>query len=507
MAIVRTLTPRYSGSNRLLAASYVDNAAVPSISITNDHHGGCVDPVSLVVDTSNPSEPTIQLTPYVNSWTSTYWGWGTRLHGVNGTRPKIRPTDAERYFSISPEKIFYSYSIDGPYVASNTGVDLGAYHEFQFPSAFTQDSVYIWQQVPNTPNVVAYLAASVLASPYGHRIQADLDYTVDPTPGVIGTSVPQYSTMWWGKAIPNAPIYGFRIADDNRTTAGGKRRCITIAGQHAGEWNGASVHRHFVEWLINAQDGGDANQQAAYDLLGTWEFLMFPMMNPLGAYVGMHRGTPESGDGQTGWNVYLDPNRTWSSGSINLLDTHSAVNSAMIQAYPDGECNLAVDFHSKNLDDVAFFTNADAATCVEEQALLTAARGYDANYQAAVTPTYIAEAFSGWMDSDFLNTGPFTHCPVVIVYESGTDENFDEVENASLAAAFGRALLDRTIAGDYPPLPGLAVPFTGTVVPGEGNGVGQMLEVTHGIIPALSNITVTGITTTGITPTVNVTFE
>jgi hypothetical protein len=451
MAYTRKITPRFASGNRVAEASWIDAAAQPTIAVTNDFHGGCIDPGSLVIDNTIPSEPGIQLTPYVNAYTSQYWGWGGRFSGMNGKRPKFRPTDAERYLSIAPDEIYYSYDLDGPYYPSNPGTDQGAYHEYQFASAFTQDQVYIWQQIPTTPNVLAALVSSVLASPYGHRIQADLSYATDPTPGVIGTIEPDSPTMWWGKSIPNAPIYGFRIADDSRAVAGGKRRCISIGGQHAGEWSGTAIHRRFVEWLISAQDGGDINQQAAFDLLGSWEFLIFPLLNPLGMYVGMHRGSPESSDGQTGWNPYLDPNRVWYSGGFSL-ESHALVRAAMSQHYPGLEANLALDWHSRDGSDVAMYANADATTCPEEQALLTAARGYDANWQSTITVVAIDTSFAGWMDSDFAGTGDFTLCPVTVVVESGTGENFNETENGLIAAALGRGLLDRTVAGDYPGL-------------------------------------------------------
>lgn len=439
-----TLAAQESGSDT--AAFYETQA---NIAVDSMFGMGNINPATLTVDYTNPDEPEVLFTPYLDTWVDKYWGWAGRFTGMAGRKPFIQTPDSEAYYGIRPSKIYYSYDIDGPYIASTTNNgDQGDYHEWQFESAFIHDTVYIWQQVPTTFSVLDDLVDTVLNHQYGHRTVADIAYTTDPTPGVIATISSWSGSTWWGKTIPDLPLYSFRISDSTRSVEGGKRRCVIIAGQHAGEWTGVTQCRKFVEWLLDATPGGTTSQQAAWDLLGVMDFLIFPRTNPTGMYAGFHRTTAEMTNGQTGPNPYFDPNRDWYSAYF-YTDANTAVRAAMAAEWPELKCNIAIDWHTANAQDLQFFTNGNAAACPEEEAIRAAARSYDTNVAASLTVNPISESFQGWMDDGYPYTGDFTVCPVAITLEPGTAENFSDAESESLVDAIGRALLDRFNAGDF----------------------------------------------------------
>lgn len=314
---VRAYDAAGNRSTPALIESVTLEAGAVSIAVQHDLDSGNINPSLTVITDSAGSEPAISVKPRATPSTlgSSHVHWFFALTGAEGKRPTITVDNSVRWVSTtmgSGWRPVYSYDLQTWHQASAfTPLTSPARVRFQFPAAFTADTVYIADHPVFQYAHAAALAAELLADASGLvHVSAEADAF-----GVIGTTPTENDDI--GRAVGGNSMWGFRLEDESATTTdGGPRRELVVThGIHAGEVIDGWYLRGLIDWYLN-----DASAEAVA-FRRNWRVLVYFMLTPNGRKGGGWRGNFRSEE---------DPNRDWADPSAWSLYETATVRDAIL---------------------------------------------------------------------------------------------------------------------------------------------------------------------------------
>ncbi|HSW65271.1 MAG TPA: M14-type cytosolic carboxypeptidase [Dissulfurispiraceae bacterium] len=296
-------------------------------------------PTNSSVTDANTDTPTVNVSVRV-----IYTAWRQfvfKLENASGKRPVIKitnPSDCVDTFRTS-WRPWYSYDgltwlrFDTPPVNNTSTWD------FQHSAAFTGDDVWIAYQ-PAWPVSRAPWLIGELQS-----LNADLVHELSSAPDFEHGTVLTAQTDELGNAVPGQKMYAFGVWDDTLqpVDSSAKRIAVIVSGTHAGEHVGSWAMEGFVRFLF----GGSA--QAA-TLLRNFKFFIYPLVNPMGRYMGHYRGQRQVG------SYTLDPNRDWpADNSASIFQSTQFLRAMMVADFGSNRAAFFADFHATWGTSTAFY--------------------------------------------------------------------------------------------------------------------------------------------------------
>ncbi len=278
------------------------------LEVDYDIDSGNIDPTEITLSDAGTSTPTLGVKPRLTSGTG--WDghvhWFFALNGAEGRQPTITVDNTERRLSTTMSaswRPLYSYDLETWTPASSfTALTSPPRLQFQFPSPFTQNRVYIADHPVFTQQHAEDFAAELIADTSGFvSVSAEADGS-----GVLGLSPAEDNDL--GTPVGGNPIFGFILADmSTPTTDGGVKRDLVVdSGMHAGEVVDGWPLRAMARWFIS-----DMSAEAVA-FRANWRLLLYFNMNPNGRKGGSGRGV---------WRTGEDPNRDWAGvGAWSLAE-------------------------------------------------------------------------------------------------------------------------------------------------------------------------------------------
>lgn len=291
-------------------------------------------------------DPTSE-TPTVNiSVRVIYSNWRQfvfRLTGANGKRPiiKISPTGYVSSFS-SVWRPWYSY--DGlTWLRFDTApVNNTTTWDFQHSSTFTGDVYVAYQpawQVARVPWLIGEL----------EDLNSGIIHELPSSPGYEHSTPLTAQTDELGNTVPSQKMYAFGIWDNtvNPEDGSAKRNVIITGGVHAGEHVGSWAMEGFLRYLFS----GSAK---ATDLLKNYKFHVYPLINPMGRYMGHYRGQRDPA------GLTMDPNRDYPvDNSPSTLQSSTLFRSMLSTDLGSQKAAFSLDFHGTWGDTGSYYFYSD----------------------------------------------------------------------------------------------------------------------------------------------------
>lgn len=411
---------------------------------------------------SNPATATPTVNIVVRVVYSNWRQFLFKLQNASGKRPlfRIDPTGYVNSFNAS-WRPWYSYDgiawsrFDTPPVNNTTTWD------FQHSTAFTGGDVWVAYQPAWPVWRVPWLIGQLQA------LDSSIIHALPSAPGFEYPTTMTAQTNELGSAVPGQKMYGFGVWDDAVSPLDGsaKRNVLITGGVHAGEHVGNWAMEGFLRYLC----GGSAK---ALELLKNYRFFVYPMLNPMGRYMGHYRGQRDPA------GLLADPNRDYpGDNSASVLQSSTFFRNMLTTDLGAQKLAFSLDFHGTWGSATSFYYYSDPS--VDPNA------GYLDEWHARL------QAYStGYarMSSDLTTT-----------VDQYTSRNYGqkhsyipEMYESSAFAAGTDALL--TIGGDY--AKALSdCPLSEMVLPQETQSTGVMMVTEPGtdVISASGKVAVLGV--------------
>ncbi|WP_287365122.1 M14-type cytosolic carboxypeptidase [Thauera sp.] len=313
------------------SAEFITDDEAVAIAVAHDLDAGNINPALTVITNATASEPEVSVKPRatVGATGSGHVHWFFALTGANGKRPTITVDNSARRLNttmVSSWRPVYSYDLETWYQATAfTALTSPTRVQFQFPDAFTADTVYIADHPVFQQAGFDALAAELAADSTGLvHLSASAG-----AGGVIGTTPSEADDI--GRAAGGNSIYGFRLEDESAVTTDGepRRELVVTCGMHAGEVIDGWFLRALVDYFLNNVSAtGIAFRK-------NWRVLTYFAITPNGRKGGNWRGNFRDTE---------DPNRDWvGAGAFSLYETTTVRNAILADTT---RRDVLLDFHS-----------------------------------------------------------------------------------------------------------------------------------------------------------------
>lgn len=233
------------------------------------------------------STPDILVRPRSADNTKSFnWQQGMQtFKNANGKQPTFTflvagatPTFDNASFQISGRPIINpKFSYDGLTWTDFDTVNLDGSQNliFSHTSPFTQSVVQISLLEPWTHKRIRNkLLTDWTTNAWVSRTDSDIayggaDWVVETIPADVDA---------WSRNVPEQELFGFKIAHPD-FVSDTRYSMVMISSEHTAELVGMSGLAECVDLLLDAQDGGTAQQQEAYDLLRYFDVYVYPYVN------------------------------------------------------------------------------------------------------------------------------------------------------------------------------------------------------------------------------------
>jgi hypothetical protein len=396
------------------SAQFTTEEASSSLTLITTGDSFNAHPTSSSVTDASTATPMVNIVVRV-----IYTGWRQflfKVTGASGRRPifKIDPTGYVNVFS-STWRPWYSYDGINWLRFDTAPVNNTTTWDFQHSEAFTDDNVWIAYQpawpVSRTPWLIGELQG----------LDSSLVHELPSATGFEYATALTAQTDELGTTVPAQKMYAFGVWDDtlNPLDGSAKRIAIITGNVHAGEHIGAWPMEGFLRYLFSST-------AKAITLLRNFRFYVYPMLNPMGRYMGHYRGQRDAA------NLTLDPNRDYpADGSASTLQSSSVFRSMLATDMGSNLAAFSLDFHSTWGSAGSFYFYSDPS--VDPYAIYL--DEWHARIQAYSTGyTRDASLLEVTVDQHVTRAGTQQHSYVVEVYES---------------SAFSGGTADITLIGEH----------------------------------------------------------
>lgn len=308
-----------SGAASKTRTNYIGVSDVNAPTLDGNFEGGNINTLLSSV-AANGGDWTVNIVPrkQLNDYIATeaWWYFAFKMTKVTGKRPTFNLpwTDwVGKGMSLTAPKTgwvpCYSYTPNDPtswvYATAITWNSPTA--QWQFPTAFAQDTVYIAYRPMLTPSMIRTwvngLSGISNLPGKSNYVVSTLAATTDET----------------GRTVPAQDVLGFRFGT-------GPGQMVIASGVHPCEDHGTMVMQAFVEALL-----ADAAFCAAFTVQ------VYPCVNPQGRWARDYRGTREAGHTTT------DAARDWSD--TPTLACVQAVRTSIMANVTGSRPDILIDFH------------------------------------------------------------------------------------------------------------------------------------------------------------------
>ncbi len=267
-----------------------------------------------------------------------------RISGVEGRTPEFRVTASGFLGSLRGHRFLYRENPTDPN-SEWRFFDRGDVDRDNDLYIFANDRPFAADEVE-----VAWSVTYPVSRASGLVEELNRTRFVSPTPSsderlIVGKSLG--GTDEFGREIPQLPLYGFRLADDEGPAEGAERQTIVvISGVHSSETVGNHALEGFLKFLVS-------DEPEAARLRSLAEFFVYPLVDPDGRYGGRFRNSHEV--------PTEDMNRHWHQPETftNLRKLRRAILTDT-----GGRADILFDFHgiSNQGNDFVFTLEAFAQT-------------------------------------------------------------------------------------------------------------------------------------------------
>lgn len=298
-------------------------------------------PTSSSIVDAGSTTPTVNIVVRVvyTSWRQFVF----KLGEAAGKRPlfKIDPTGYVSSFS-SVWRPWYSY--DGlTWLRFDTAPVNSTTWNFQNSTAFTGDDVWVAYQPAWQVARARWLISEV------QNINADLVHELPSSPSFEYGTALTAQTDELGNTVPSQKMYAFGVWDNavNPSDGSAKRNAIITGGVHAGEHVGNWAMEGFIRFLFSGTT-------KAIDLLRNYKFYIYPLINPMGRYMGHYRGQRDPA------SLTLDPNRDYpADNSPSTLQSSTFFRNMLSADLGSQKAAFSLDFHGTWGDAGSYYFYSD----------------------------------------------------------------------------------------------------------------------------------------------------
>ncbi|MCC5785251.1 MAG: succinylglutamate desuccinylase/aspartoacylase family protein [Phycisphaerales bacterium] len=311
--------------------------------LSESFDGGALDVEATTIDGD-----VIHLAPRatwtIHRYASRYRWVSFRISGVEGRTPEFRVTASDFLGSLRGHRFLYRENPTDP-ESEWRFFDRGDVDRDNDLYTFTNDRPFTADEVEVAWSVTYPVSRA-------SSLVEELNRTrfVSPTPSsdqrlIVGKSLGGKDEF--GREIPQLPLYGFRLADDEGPAEGTERQTIVlISGVHSSETVGNHALEGFLKFLVS-------DEPEAARLRSIAEFFVYPLVDPDGRYGGRFRNSHEA--------PTEDMNRHWHQPETftNLRKIRQAILTDT-----GGHADILFDFHgiSNQGNDFVFTLEAFAET-------------------------------------------------------------------------------------------------------------------------------------------------
>jgi len=289
---------------------------------------GDIERGNLNESSSSIAGTTVNIVPrkIAGSQGTKWWFFFFELTGANGVQPTFNAIWADHFQHPDLTDALsdgwlpcYSYTPDDldSWVFASSVTDNNTYGTWQFASAFNQDTVYI--------SYAPVVRPSMLVTWMGNLSN------ISGTPAVTSYGGSDYEIAELAscadensRTIPALKQHAFKFGS-------GSKKCVFLAGMHAGEDHGQIFFIAFIEFLLSSDS-------IAQSFRSEYTAYCYPNVNPQGRWGGHYRDSFETGEFDT------DPNRDWDDSTGFVLDCTSNIKSA-ITTDTSNSFDFIFDFH------------------------------------------------------------------------------------------------------------------------------------------------------------------
>lgn len=311
-----------------------------------DQEGFNIDTASSTITNGDTSTPSVTLVPYtMNSalsgvkWNNVYGG----LQGASGRTITFTLSGTDRHGGTDMSGIVPWFSEDGgttwqqfdtvsgttTLTFSQSGGHSGGTLLFSLTRTFTWSDHKTW---------LAGLSKTYIQVP-----DSAANYAGSNTYAFAATSS---ATDQNSRVVPAQEQIAFWVTDEGNNPDNGvsKRIGVLLTGVHAGEASADWGWQKAVEFLIDADSGGTADQQAAAELIKNFKFWCCPTVNP-GRYYSHSYGYGADG------NIPAhNPGARWNDSPQNLEYLSNIISAWDTHDITSGEIHALIDFHTLPTD-------------------------------------------------------------------------------------------------------------------------------------------------------------
>lgn len=299
------------------------------LTLTTDGDSFNASPVTSWIETPGHVQPVVHV--YVRVVYSNWRQFVFKVGMASGKRPVFTIHNPEDYVSSfnSTWRPWYSYDGVNWQRFDTAPVNATTQWYFGHSVAFTQDDVWISYQ----PAWPVWRAPWLISELQG--IDASLIRELPSAPDFEYPTTLTAQTDELSRAVPGQKMYAFGIWADGELSPSSafKRNVVITGGVHAGEHVGNWAMEGFVRFLVS----GDAKALA---LLEDYKFFIYPLLNPMGRWMGHYRGQRVPGYSS------LDTNRDYPvDNSPSIAQSSTVFREMLATDLGTQRVAFSLDFH------------------------------------------------------------------------------------------------------------------------------------------------------------------
>lgn len=331
-------------SNILTSASFTTDAGVAGeMALVTAGDSFNAHPVSSVIVSPESATPTVNITVRV-----VYSNWRQFLFKLTSAldkRPLFKINNPDNYVSTfnSAWRPWYSYDGINWLRFDTAPVNNTTSWDFQHSAAFVADNVWVSYQLAWPVSRAPWLIQQL------QTLNSSLIHEIPSAPGFEYPTALTAQTNELGAAVPSQKMYGLGIWDSALSPLDGsaKRIVVITGGVHAGEHYGNWAMEGFLRFLV----GGTAQ---AITCLRNYKFYVYPLLNPMGRYMGHYRGQRDPA------SLTLDPNRDYPvDNSPSLLQSSTFFRNMLATDLGVLKAAFTLDFHGTWGSSTSFYYYSD----------------------------------------------------------------------------------------------------------------------------------------------------
>lgn len=333
-------------SNVLTTASFTTDAGVAGeLALVTSGDSFNAHPVSSGILNPETTTPTVNIAVRV-----VYSNWRQFLFKVTtalGKRPLFKITNPSNYVSTFNSSWRPWYSYDGiNWLRFDTApVNNTTTWDFQHSAEFVGDNVWVSYQLAWPVSRAPWLIQQL------QTLNSSIIHEIPSAPGFEYPTPLTAQTDELGTTVPSQKMYGFGIWDNSVAPLDGsaKRIVVITGGVHAGEHYGTWAMEGFLRYLA----GGTAQ---AITCLRNYKFYVYPLLNPMGRYMGHYRGQRDPR------SLTLDPNRDYPvDNSASVLQSSTFFRNMLNTDLGSLKVAFSLDFHGTWGSSTSFYYYSDVS--------------------------------------------------------------------------------------------------------------------------------------------------